>query len=151
MLRLRVVLLTLAALVAVVSTTGTAEPSKYSYALVRGSCAPWDGGAVDVTLSTEPLECKQEPHGEYLAIYIWRGLPLHPGQVIKIRAGSDDGGVSRCKKTGNCERAESGEISFDSFVEGKSASGRFAVHFKNGETVTGTFQARWCVERVTCG
>src|SRR6476660_5927499 len=33
--------------------------SPYSHALMQSSCAPWDGPAIDVTLTREPAQCNR--------------------------------------------------------------------------------------------
>ena len=81
---------------------------------------------------------------------VWRGLPIHPGQEVKFGAGSDAGFASRCAREGNCQRAESGWIEFDTFERGSGARGRYELHFKDGETMKGSFEAKWCEERVVC-
>ena len=83
----------LAAIAAIASPDG---PS-FSYGTMQSSCAPWDGPAVEMRLTTEPAECKRvtEP---YISIAIWRGLPIHEGQIVKLGAGSDAGSAARCAK-----------------------------------------------------
>ena len=142
----------LGAIVASFSLVGSAVPSssQFSYALIRGSCAPWDGPAIDVRLTIEPADCKRatEP---FVDIGVWRGLPIHAGEEIKFGPGSDAGFASRCAKEGDCERAESGRIAFDTYDEGSGARGRYELQFKNGEVLKGSFDAKWCEERVICG
>ncbi len=133
-----------------VATTATSAPAAFSYGIMQSSCAPWDGPAIAITLTSEPAQCKRtsEP---FLSIGIWRGLPLKSGQVVKFGAGSDAGFTSRCKKEGDCERAQSGTITFERYEEGSGASGRYELHFKGDETLSGTFDVKWCEERVICG
>lgn len=69
----------------------------------------------------------------------------------EVRSGSDAGFASRCKKEGNCERAQSGTITFDRYEEGSGASGRYELRFKGEETLSGTFDVKWCQDRVICG
>ena len=113
----------LATFVAVVAiaTTAPSAPAAFSYGTIQSSCAPW------------------------------RGLPVQSGQVVKFAPGSDAGFASRCKKEGTCERAQSGTITFDRYEVGSGASGRYELHFKGDETLSGTFDVKWCDERVICG
>lgn len=147
--RIQAVLATLVAVFAI-ATTATSAPAACSYGTMQSSCAPWDGPAISMTLTSEPAQCKRttEP---FVSIGIWRGLPLRSGQVVKFAPGSDAGFASRCKKEGDCERAQSGTITFDRYEEGSSASGRYELHFKGDETLSGTFDLKWCHERVVCG
>jgi len=141
---------TLLALVAIAASC-TSESSDYQYALIQDSCAPWDGAAIQVTLANETLQCQREVKGAYLMLGVWRGLPIHSGQVIKLSPKEDNGFASRCTKGNDCERAESGEITFDRFDTDKGATGHYELHFRNGDIATGRFDARWCAVRMMCG
>jgi hypothetical protein len=143
-------ILTLVA-VAAIAALGSTNDAKYQYALIQNSCAPWDGGAIQVTLANEPLQCQGEVHGAHLVLGVWRGLPLHAGQVVKFSPREDNGFASRCKKEDECEAAESGTITFDSVATGKGATGHYEVRFRDGRTITGRFDAKWCEVRELCG
>ena len=147
--RIQAVFATVIAVVTI-ATTAISVPGSFSYGTIQSSCAPWDGPAIGIMLTTGPAECKRtsEP---FLSIGIWRGLPVQAGQVVKFAPGSDAGFASRCKKEGNCERAQSGTITFDRYEEGSGASGRYELHFKGEETLSGTFDVKWCQEHVICG
>ena len=143
-------ILTLVAVVAI-AALGSTDDANYQYALVQNTCAPWDGAAMQITLANEPLQCQREVHGAYLMLGVWRGVPLHAGQVVKFSPNENNGFASRCKKAGECQAAESGEITFDTVVAGKSATGRYELHFRDGTTMTGRFNAKWCQVRMMCG
>jgi len=149
---MRIRMVAVAVAIAAISVGGVAfcSQSSFAFGLIRGSCAPWDGPAIDLRLTTEPAECKRasEP---YIDIGIWRGLPIHPGQEVRFAAGSDAGFASLCTRVGNCQRAESGWIEFETFERGAGSRGRYELHFKDGETMKGSFEAKWCEERVICG
>ena len=147
--RIQALLATFIALVAI-ATTATPTPADFSYGTMQASCAPWDGPAIVLTLTNEPSECKRttEP---FLSLGVWRGLPLQSGQTVKFGQGSDAGYASRCKKENDCERAQSGSVTFDKYNETSGASGHYELHFKSGETLTGNFDVKWCQERVICG
>jgi hypothetical protein len=147
--RMQAVFATVIAVVAI-ATTAISAPGPFSYGLIQRSCAPWDGAAIGITLTTGPAECKRtsEP---FISIGVWRGLPVKAGQVVKFAPDSDAGFASRCKKEGDCVRAQSGTITFDRYEEGSVASGHYELHFKGEETLSGTFDVKWCHERVMCG
>lgn len=131
-------------------TLPTSADSPFLHALIRNSCAPWDGPAIELTLTKERAQCNRTD-GPFLALGVWRGLPIHAGQEVKFGSGSNDGFASQCTKVGECERAESGTIVFDKFERGSTVSGHYELHFKGGRTLTGSFDAEWCHERVVCG
>jgi len=134
----------------VLAAIPSSADSPFSYALIRPSCAPWDGAAIEVTLTKEPAQCTRTD-GPYLAIGVWKGLPLHDGQEVLFSSGSNAGFASQCAKAGDCERAESGKIVFEKFQPGSGASGHYELHFKGGRTLIGNFDAKWCNDRVVCG
>ena len=142
--------LTVVALVSIASVVIAGDAS-FSRGLIQNSCAPWDGAAIAITLSPDVVQCERAPSGPFLSLGVWRGLPLHDGQVVKFDSRSDNGFASRCAKENDCQRAESGTIEFDKFKEGSGARGRYELHFKSGETVSGTFDVQWCKTRVMCG
>ena len=143
------VLVLVFALTAIAAIASPDGPS-FSYGTMQSSCAPWDGPAVEMRLTTQPAECKRvsEP---YISIAIWRGLPIHEGQVVKLGSGSDAGSAARCVKEGDCKLAQSATIVFDKYQTRSDAAGHYELQFKNGETVKGTFAVKWCEERVFCG
>ena len=123
----------------------------YSTGSIQASCAPWDGAAIAMTIAARPFEPKQPVEPPYLNINIWKDLPLHDGQTVKLSTGSQAGSASRCLKEGSCEAAISSEIRFDKFKPGSSATGHYELHFKNGDTLSGAFDLKWVEVRMFCG
>jgi hypothetical protein len=137
------------ALIAVAAIAKSPEPS-FSYGTIRSSCAPTDAPAIAITLTTERSECKRVA-GPYVSFAIWRGLPIHAGQVVEFGPGSNAGSAARCAKEGDCKLAESATIVFDSYEERSGAKGHYEMNFKGGETLKESFEVKWCEERVICG
>jgi len=137
-------------LLAAIAAIASPDGASFSYGTMQSSCAPWDGPAIEMRLTTQPAECKRvsEP---FISIRIWRGLPLHDGQVVKFGGGSDAGSAARCAKEGDCKLAQSATIVFDKYQERSDAAGHYELQFKDGETLKGTFAVKWCEERVFCG
>jgi hypothetical protein len=148
-MRICVTLLTLSLLV--IAANGAPANTEFTNGTIQGSCAPWDGPAIGITLSAKPLQCGKTPGGPFISVGVWRGLPIHPGQSVNFASISEIGFASRCKKENDCERAESAEITFDTYKEGSSASGHYELHFKDGYTVSGHFDVKWCESRQMCG
>jgi hypothetical protein len=133
-----------------IAASARADGPNFSHGTMQSSCAPWDGPAIEMRLTTEPAECKKVS-GPFLSIAIWRDLPIHAGQVVKLSTGSDAGSAARCTKEGDCKLTQSATITFDKYQEGASASGHYELQFKSGEILKGTFEVKWCKERVLCG
>jgi hypothetical protein len=138
------------AVIAWLAPTSVSSEMPFSYSSIRSSCAPWDGPAIEIVLTQKPAECK-EPRGAYIEIGVWRGFPIHAGQTVTFSPTSDTGFATRCAKADNCKRAESGTIVFERYQDGSGAAGRYELRFKGGETLRGTFDAKWCQLRVFCG
>ena len=82
--RVLVAVLTIFAVWGINASVIASEPP-FSYGLVQNSCVPWDGPAIDIRLTTEPVQC-QRVNGSYLNIGVWRGLPIRSGQIVKFGA-----------------------------------------------------------------
>jgi hypothetical protein len=133
---------------------GYAQPAvaqSYPHALISASCAPWDGPAVSLVLTTKPTSCGKAPEGPYLSIYIWRDLPEHGPKTIEFKEAGGNGGASRCATANECERATSGRLTFTKFDQNGEVEGSYEFHFKDGSVEQGSFKAEWCHERVVCG
>ena len=107
-----------------------AAGSSFARGLIQSSCAPWDGPAIAITLASETPQCERAPSGPFISMGVWRGLPLHDGQIVKFGSGSDNGYASRCAKEGDCQRAESGTIEFEKYNEKSGAHGRSEFAFQ---------------------
>ncbi len=135
---------------AAIAAIATPTDSSFSYGTMRSSCAPTDAPAIAITLTPERSECKRTA-GPYVSFAIWRGLPIHAGQVVEFGQGSNAGSAARCAKEGDCKLAQSAKVVFDSYEERSGATGHYEMNFKAGETLKGTFEVKWCEERVICG
>jgi hypothetical protein len=142
---------TIAAL-ALTAIAGIGSPADISfpYGTMHPSCAPWDGPAIELRLTAEPAQCKRAPE-PHLSIVVWRGLPLHDGQVVKFEPHSDNGSAAFCKNDSDCRRAQSATIVFEKYTERSGAAGTYELQFKEGDTLKGKFQVTWCEERMFCG
>ena len=148
-IRKKIVTIAVLGLTAIAASAKSDRPT-FSYGTMQSSCAPWDGPAIEMRLTTEPAECKKVS-GPFLSIAIWRGLPIHAGQVVNLNEGSGAGSVARCTKEGDCKLTESATIVFDKYQERSGAAGHYELQFKGGEILKGSFEVKWCEERVICG
>jgi hypothetical protein len=148
-IRKKIVTVAVLALTAI-AASAKADGPNFSYGVMQGSCAPWDGPAIAIRLTTKPAEC-MKVSGPFLAIAIWRGLPIHAGQAVNLDEGSGAGSVALCAKEGDCKLTQSATITFDKYQERASAAGHYELQFKGGEILKGTFEVKWCEERVFCG
>jgi hypothetical protein len=140
----------LSALLVVLGGAAALEKETFPYVTVGEGCAPWDGPAIDLHFSTAPLKCGKGDVIE-LTVSFWRELPLHDDQTFTLDEKSRWGGASYCKGGEQpCERATSGSIHIEKFIQGKGAGGTYELLFPKLGRVTGSFHAEWCHIRVLC-
>ncbi|HUJ41172.1 MAG TPA: hypothetical protein VLW54_11555 [Candidatus Acidoferrales bacterium] len=141
----------LGVMVLLLGCSALAEREPFPYSRVSSSCAPWDGPAIDISLSTTLLKCGKGDAAE-VRMYFWRELPLHDGQTFHIEAKTDWGGASYCKGGEEpCERASAGTIHIEHFDRENGVEGSYELAFPKRGKVSGLFHAEWCHQRVMCG
>lgn len=129
-----------------------AGPERFPVQSIEDACAPDDGPALRLELFASGTPCMGDPTAPSVSMYIYEGdtrfLPIEPGETVTLLDGAGThclGGAAPCRV------APSGSITFDTFVDGVSASGSWSLTFTDGETMTGTFDAAWCEGDVLCG
>ena len=125
----------------VAPNTEPALKQKYSYAVVRPDCAPWDGPAITIYLTTK--RSAREITAPLLKISLWRNLPPPLNQPISLNSSSQLGVATRCLRLEHCEAALSGTITLTSYTARGGAAGSYELKFKNGEEERGSFRADW--------
>jgi hypothetical protein len=130
------------------STPQAGRPAHFPFAYAQYGCAPTDALALDFVFTAEKSECGKysEP---FLKISIWRNLPKSTPYSIELRGG--EGGAIRCLKPAACEAATSGSLHLDKFIDQKTSSGEYELHFKDGSVEKGRFDATWCHLKFVCG
>lgn len=129
-----------------------APRSQFSkHAVIQGSCAPWDGPAVELHLSPSPLECMRESF-PCVVISIWKGLEDVSGKSFTFPDPDNRVGAAVFAQSAETYgRVRSGMVRFEPFKPGSPARGEFDVELPDGRRERGTFEAPWCAERVPCG
>ena len=139
-----------AILLAVLGRALALERHRFPYATMGEACAPWDGPAVELHLSSTALKCAPGDVIE-LTISFWHDLPLHNDQSFLLDAQSRWGGASYCKGAElPCERATAGNIHIQRITEGKGAEGTYELLFPKLGRVNGAFHAAWCKRYGAC-
>lgn len=131
---------------------GERGSSSYSrFATIQGSCAPWDGAAIELLLSpSRPAETGPTP--PWIVVSVWKSRDEVSGGTFRFPDGSGRvGAVTHCRSEDNCEPVESGVVRFDRFVPGKPATGTFDLILKGGRRERGGFSAEWRELSVPCG
>ncbi|MBK6312939.1 MAG: hypothetical protein IPF53_01090 [Blastocatellia bacterium] len=126
--------------------------STYSrYAVIQGSCAPWDGAAIELRLSPSQPTAKG-PVAPWIVVSIWQSREEASGGTFRFPDNTGRvGAAGHCRNGENYEPVESGMVRFDRFTDGKPATGTFDIVLKGGRRERGTFSAAWGEMRVPCG
>ena len=123
----------------------------FPFATARPDCAPWDGPAVGILLTTtaDTIPSDTTPY-LYVGLYDTRDRLLR--RTISWPAEPVTGGASWCVGAGgDCMAADSGQVRLDS-IEGDSIlAGRLRLVFPGGAVLDGSFRARWRSRAAMCG
>lgn len=133
-------------------------PTGLPFHLVRHDCGPTDGPALHVGLyaSVDPA-CGGDTTQRSLEIFVYpsgtASFPPAAGTTIVSTAAAPSGTITECPGgSPPCRVSSDFSVTFDTFADDVSATGRYAVTFGDGETTTGTFDATWCErEPILCG
>jgi hypothetical protein len=124
------------------------SPARFPFAYMQHDCAPNDAVELDFYFTAKKSECGKysEP---FVKISIWNNLPKPASHSAEIRG--RDGAAVRCLKPGACEASTSVILRLDKFINEKSSSGEYELHFKNGSVERGKFDATSCYIYFVCG
>ena len=126
-------------------------PEPFQYATAMRDCAPWDGAAVSILLTAEPLDSTMIPRPPYLRLAIWKDLGSLQDAVFVWPSEEQVGAGSYCTGENDCEAALSGMVQFHKLGSDSSLVGEFEVSFPNEEPFAGGFLADWLSHTVLCG
>jgi hypothetical protein len=124
-------------------------PGDFAYAYASPDCAPWDGPAVSIVLTTAPSAAPDEARPQLrLAIYP-REVEI-AGRSYAWPAQPELATGSRCT-AGACQSAPAGEIRLGPARPDSALEGTVTLRFGPGDVVTGGFRAVWRDRRMLCG
>lgn len=126
--------------------------STYSrYAVIQGSCAPWDGAAIELRLSPKPPTASGSV-APCIVVSVWQSREEASGGTFRFPDNTGRvGAAGHYRNEDDYEPVESGVVRFDRFTDGKPATGTFDFVLKGGRRERGTFSAEWGEMRVPCG
>lgn len=113
-------------------------------------CAPWDGSATSIFLSDAPGE-RLPPPLPYLQLIVYEPGARLSTRRIELGRMEDGSGIAvRCQAGGGCATSNRGTVEFDAPGPDRSLAGAYRIIFA-GDTVAGTFRARWSPRAAICG
>lgn len=124
-------------------------PEGYSHSYAMRSCAPWDGPAVAVYLTSSPADSTSIPT-PYLGLSVYRSPTDVVGQRYEWPAREQVAGAFRCRAEGDCEASSEGYIRLDASLPDGTLIGAFVARFPH-DTLAGGFRAVWLEKRMFCG
>ena len=125
------------------------QPAAFPYATIRHACAPWDGPALQITLTKVQNPGKDDAR---LFLTLYRDLPEPPlaqPRTFELER-MQSGDAVRCPRPNACESAERGQVVLEKF-DGTGAQGSYELYFKDGSIERGMFKASWSEVREACG
>ncbi|HEV8125397.1 MAG TPA: hypothetical protein VGP80_14210 [Gemmatimonadales bacterium] len=126
-------------------------PKPFTHATAMGDCAPWDGAAVSILLTTGPVDSAAQPSPPFLRLAIWKSRASLGSGVFAWPSDEQVGAASYCVTGESCEAADTGRVQFRDTGSDSMVVGEFQLSFKNQGPVAGGFRAVWLEHRVLCG
>jgi hypothetical protein len=130
--------------------TPPATPAGYPLAYVMQDCAPWDGPALAILLTSHSPD-SLETVRPLLRLMIYPRGESMPGHTYRWPAEPEMAAASRCTSADSCEAATAGQVTLRVVRPDTSVEGRLALRFANGEEISGGFRAAWLRRRAMCG
>ena len=126
-------------------------PEPFTHATAMRDCAPWDGAAVSILLTTAPLDSTMVPMAPYLHLAIWRDPASLENGLFVWPSDEQVGAGSYCATADSCEAAQAGMVQFRATGDDSTLVGEFELNFRNEDPFTGGFRAVWLPHTVLCG
>ena len=124
-------------------------PGDFRFAYASPDCAPWDGPAVRILLTTTPSD-RPEDQGPQLRLVIYPRDAGIAGRTYHWPAEPEMATGARC--TGDtCEAASAGEIGLAAIRPDSTLEGTLTLRFGSTEVISRGFRAVWRPRRLFCG
>lgn len=127
-------------------------PEPFTHAIAMGDCAPWDGAAMSILLTTrEVTESTSRIESPHLRLSVWRSPMALENVTIRWPADPVEATASWCENENVCEAASSGMVRFHEVMVDSLATGEFRLAFANRDSIIGGFRAGWLHREMMCG
>lgn len=124
-------------------------PGNFAYAYAAPDCAPWDGRAVQILLTTKPTADPENARPQLrLAIYP-REIEV-AGRTYTWPAEPEMATGGRCPGD-SCQSAVAGEIRLHAPRADSALEGTLTLRFGPNDAVSGGFRAVWQPRQMFCG
>jgi hypothetical protein len=127
-------------------------PEPFTHATAMWDCAPWDGAAVSILLTTEPVTDSTAVIGSpHVRLSVWRSPTALENVSIRWPADPVEATASWCENDQTCEAATAGVVRFHEVKADSIAAGEFRLAFAGRDSVIGGFRAGWLHRQMLCG
>ncbi len=131
---------------------GAEEGPRFAYAYAFPDCAPWDGSAVSIYLTSVPYDSASgQVAAPFLQLAIWKNADAELETRIRWPSEESEGGASSCVVADQCSAAVSGHVRVSGLGADSTMSGEYDVQFADSSSMGGRFTARWVNRRMLCG
>jgi hypothetical protein len=118
-------------------------PGRFGHSVIYRTIAPWDGAAVQFSLSETPLVEKKTP-GPHVSIRIYQSASELSKQRIRLEGKESRAGSAQwVQQGGQATPLSWAEIDFEEIQEGKPVRGTYDLTFSDGKRERGRFEAAW--------
>jgi len=124
-------------------------PDDFAFAYASPSCAPWDGRAVEILLTSAPSADPEDARPQ-LRLAIYPRTPELQGTTYRWPADQEMGTGARCDADG-CRTAPAGEVRLGAVRPDSTLEGAVTLRFGPDEVLSGGFRATWRSRRMLCG
>ncbi len=138
------------------SSAGQAPSRHFEHAYAHRSCAPWDGPAVRIVLSsaTDTARILTENPLPGLELAAHRGLARALGRAFDLGPDAlndeNSGGAWLCDTAGQCVAVTAGRLRLERATPSR-VTGSYEVEFPIHGRLRGRFVARWLTVAAMCG
>ena len=127
-----------------------APPRGLPHAVATRTCAPNDGPAVAIYLTTTAVQTL-EPSAPYLRTAVWQPLDGLRGRSWSLASGSTEGAAWFHSTAMTFEIAIRGNVTVTSVSADNRVEGTMDVTFPRSGRIRGGFKATWVAQTMLCG
>ena len=125
-------------------------PRGLAHALATRSCAPNDGPAVAIYLTSTAVQTLQ-PSPPYLRVAVWQPLDGLRGRSWSLASGSGEGAAWFHPTVTTFEIATRGSVTVTAVSADNRVEGNMDVTFPRAGRIRGGFKATWIAQTMLCG
>lgn len=127
-----------------------APPRGLPHAVAARSCAPNDGPAVAIYLTSTAVQTLQ-PSTPYLRVAVWQPLDGLRGRSWSLASGSSVGAAWFHSTATTFEIATRGSVTVTAVSADNRVEGNMDVTFPRAGRIRGGFKATWIAQTMLCG